>query len=57
MFTDNITIDYLLKSRNVNNEIYECDIKRIFGWDLNRSRLLELKRILTQLSEKINDTR
>ena len=49
MFTDDITIEFLLKSRNVNNEIYECDIKRIFGWDLNRNRVEELKIILNEM--------
>lgn len=44
-----ITLDYVLKSRNINGEIYECDIKRFFGWDLSRNKIIELKMALNQL--------
>lgn len=50
-----MTIQYLLDSRNYDGEIYNCDIKRLFGWDLTDESVKELKGYLTEMA-KVNDS-
>ena len=49
---DEITLDYLLSSKNVNGEIYRCDIKRFFGWQLNDKKVEKLHKALTEMRNK-----
>ncbi len=38
----------LLNGRNINKEIYRCDIKRFFGWDLSSEKIDEIHKALTE---------
>lgn len=49
MLTQNIKLEYVLASRNVNNRIYMCDIYRYFGWDLGREKASELRESLEKI--------
>ncbi len=48
-----MTFKQLLKGRNVDNEIYRCDIKRFFG-DLPRDKVDEIHKCLTELKKGIS---
>ena len=41
----------LLSSRNANDKIYRCDIRRYFGLDLPSKKVDELQEKLMELSE------
>jgi len=49
---DEITLNYLLHSCNINKEIYDCDIKRFFGWDLSRTKIIQLKKFLSKVKNE-----
>lgn len=47
-----MTLEDILNNHNVNGEIYRCDIKNFFGWDLSKKRIEELHKTLTQMISK-----
>lgn len=46
---DSISFEYLLSSKNINNEIYDCDIDRWLGIKLDIHKRKEVKDKLTGL--------
>lgn len=43
------SINYILESENINGEIYRCDIKCYFGWNLEKEKIDELHMVLTEI--------
>lgn len=48
-----MTLDDLLNNYNVEGEIYRCDIKRFFGWNLPKEKIDELHKAMTEIKEKL----
>lgn len=44
------TIKDILKYRNINNQVYACDIKRYFGIDCGE-KVYELQNLLTEIDD------
>jgi len=47
-------LEYVLSHENINGEIYRCDVKRYFGWDLPRKKINELHGVLTRIKDENN---
>jgi len=46
-----MTFKQLLEGRNIDNEIYRCDIKRFFGWDIGREKVEEIYKALMEIKD------
>lgn len=44
-----MTFKDVLNGRNVNGEIYRCDVKRFFGWSLSKNKVEEIHRTLMEI--------
>lgn len=44
--SDKVDVDYLLEGRNCDGEIYRCDMKRFFGFDLRKDYLEKIRSTL-----------
>lgn len=50
----NISLKELLDSENIDGEIYRCDIKRFFGFDISRERVEDLHKALMEIRSVIH---
>ena len=50
---DEISLDYLLESRNFNDEIYDCDVNRFFGIELGYNKRKMIKEKLMLIRDKL----
>lgn len=39
----------ILDNHNVDNEIYRCDVKRFFGWELSKEKIEEIHKTLMEI--------
>ena len=46
---DKISFNDIIRCSNVDGEIYRCDIKRFFGWDLKREKVDETHKALMEI--------
>ena len=49
-----ISLQYLLNSRNINGDLYDCDIERWLGVKLDRNKRNEIKsqlRVMAKITE------
>lgn len=44
-----LKITNIISNYNVNGEIYRCDVKNFFGWDLSKEKVEELHKALTEM--------
>jgi len=44
-----MTFKQLLEGRNVEGEIYRCDVKEFFGWDLSTKKIDEIHKALMEI--------
>ena len=42
-------LDKILSDYNVDGEIYRCDIKNYFGWDLPKDKIEELHKLFMDI--------
>ena len=49
-----MTFKEILNNHNVDGEIYRCDIKNFFGWDLSKEKVNELHEALTEIKGEFN---
>jgi len=49
----NISLDYVLSSRNVEGKIYLCDVKRFFDLWHDSKKAEELRDKLEQINDKL----
>lgn len=47
-----LSLKKIIKNRNVNNEIYDIDIKMYFGFHLTEDQRKEIKEVLSELCQK-----
>ena len=46
---DKISFEELLDGSNIDGEIYRCDIKRFFGWDLSEEKVEQIHKSLMEI--------
>lgn len=42
-----------MEGENVDGEIYRCDIKRFFGWDISKEKVEEIYESLMEMKSVI----
>ncbi len=49
-----MTFDELLNSTNEEGNVYRCDIKIYFGWDLDTERIDSLEKAINEIKRRLN---
>ena len=45
-------LEDILTNYNVDGEIYRCDIKEYFGWELSEEKIDELHKLFTEIRDQ-----
>ena len=53
---DKITFQDVLGGNNIEDEIYRCDIKRFFSWDLPKDKIDEIHKSLMEVKCHLSKT-
>jgi len=48
-----MTFNQILSNYNVDGEVYRCDVKRFFGWDLPEEKVDEIHSALMKMKKEL----